>query len=337
MIRVTLNRPGELACRTVGPLLVTAGLIAAAFCSGCVHTPRQGAAPAPAAQAAAPAAPPRDDTPTVTVDLNRAVGENTTFHQTATTRQKFQVRLDFGRVFETQGSLDRALQEYQDALKVAEARGREHLGSSEQVLAHRRIASVLDRMGRFTESESHYKSAQRLGPRDAKVWNDTGYSYYLQGRWRESERALRTAMKLAPDDARIRTNLGMTLGAAGKTQEAVPLLGGNQGDAIGHANLGYLLASTGQYERARQEYHAALSMRPDLDLARRALVQLDRQERGIVPAPRTMMADNPQSGTRSIDPQVTPTSVSNVAPPNTGATMSSLPLPQLPSRTLPGP
>ncbi len=87
-------------------------------------------------------------------------------------------------------------------------------------------------------------------------------------------------MKLAPDDPRVRTNLGMTLAAAGKTEEALPLLSGNQGDAIGHANLGYLLASTGQYERARQEYQAALSMRPDLDLAHRALAQLDRQEKG---------------------------------------------------------
>ena len=87
-------------------------------------------------------------------------------------------------------------------------------------------------------------------------------------------------MKLAPDDPRVRTNLGMTLAAAGKTQEALPLLSGNQGDAIGHANLGYLLAATGQYELARQEYQAALAMRPDLDLARRALAQLDRQEKG---------------------------------------------------------
>ncbi len=78
-------------------------------------------------------------------------------------------------------------------------------------------------------------------------------------------------MKLAPDDARIRTNLGMTLAAAGKTEEALPLLSNNQGEAIGHANLGYLLASTGQYDRARHEYQAALSMRPDLALARRAL------------------------------------------------------------------
>ena len=221
-------------------------------------------APAPASPPPAPPAASSDATPTVSVNLNRTVGENTTFHKTATERQKFQVHIDFGKVFETQGNLDRAVQEYQDALKVAEARGHGELNAADEALAHRRIASALDRLGQFRQSEAHYQKAQKLAPKDPKVWNDAGYSYYLQGRWAEAERSLRTAMKLAPDDARVRTNLGMTLAAAGKTEEALPLLSTNQGDAIGHANLGYLLASTGQYERARQEYQAALSMRPDL-------------------------------------------------------------------------
>ena len=48
------------------------------------------------------------------------------------------------------------------------------------------------------------------------------------------------------------------------------------GDAIGHANLGFLLAATGQVELARQQYLQALALRPSLALARRALAQLDR-------------------------------------------------------------
>ena len=257
----------------IRPLLLGAGLTAAALCGGCVHEPRQAATPATASLLLAPpaAAASKDATPTVSVDVNRTVGEDTTFHKTATDRQRFQVHIDFGKVFETQGNLDRALQEYQDALKVAETRGRgHHHNAADEALAHRRIASTLDRLAQFSQSEAHYHKAQKLTPRDPKVWNDAGYSYYLQGRWDESERALRTAMKLRPEDPRVRTNLGMALAAAGKTRDALPLLSGNQGDAIGHANLGYLLASTGQYERARQEYQTALSMRPDLDLAHRA-------------------------------------------------------------------
>ena len=71
-------------------------------------------------------------------------------------------------------------------------------------------------------------------------------------------------MRLSPDDDRIRTNLGLTLAAAGRTDEALPLLSQSNGDAIGHANLGYLLAASGQFDLAARQYQQALTLRPDL-------------------------------------------------------------------------
>jgi tetratricopeptide (TPR) repeat protein len=71
----------------------------------------------------------------------------------------------------------------------------------------------------------------------------------------------------------------LTLAAAGRTDEALPLLSQSNGDAIGHANLGYLLAASGQFDLARRQYQQALTLRPDLQLARRALARLDLQER----------------------------------------------------------
>jgi hypothetical protein len=88
---------------------------------------------------------------------------------------------------------------------------------------------------------------------------------------------------LAPEDNRVRTNLGLTLAAAGRTAEALPLLSQSDGDAVGHANLGYLLAATGQFDLARSQYEAALAMRPDLELARRALAKIAVQDHPHVP------------------------------------------------------
>jgi Flp pilus assembly protein TadD len=238
------------------------------------------------------------------------------------------VHIDFGRVFESQGNMDAALVEYQEALTVLEGKRHGPFRPGDEGLAHRRIAGVQDRLGRFAQAEVHYKKALKLSPKDPKVWNDAGYSYYLQGRWADSERALRMAKKLAPDDERVRTNLGLTLAAAGKPDEALPFLSQVNGDAAGHANLGYLLAATGQFDLARRQYEKALALRPDLDLARRALARLDRQQREIQPVgtPTELIARTPATLSPRVDAGVSQASTSrrNVPPP-------------LPARVLPEP
>jgi Tfp pilus assembly protein PilF len=317
-------------------LILTSLAMVAGLSGGCVLAPRRTTPPVtPAPSPASPAVAQDGPTPAM-VDVTRTtVGDGTTFHETATDRQRFQVHLDFGRVFETQGNFDRAIREYQDALTVAETTGHREFKAADRALAHRRMAGALDRLGRFPQAEDHYKQAMKLGPKDPKIWNDAGYSYYLQGRWAESERALRTALKLAPEDARARTNLGLTLAAAGRTQDALPLLSRSEGDAIGHANLGYLLAATGQFEPARQEYQKALALRPDLDLPRRALVQLDRQQQGVpATGTTTRMSQATKTATGPLDRRVTRASTSAasdiILPP-----LPPLPTPKLPSRTLP--
>jgi tetratricopeptide (TPR) repeat protein len=247
------------------------------------------------------------------------------------------VHLDFGKVFEVHGEFDKAAQEYQDALAVAGAKAHRTFTAADRALAHRRLAAALDRLGRFDQAEEHYRKASKLSPKDPRVWNDLGYSNYLQGRWTEAERALKTAQKLAPADPRVRTNLGLTLAAAGRSQEALSLLSGAEGDAAGHANLGYLLAATGQHDLARQHYQKALALRPDLVLARRALAQLDRPRQGLEPSsPPTQMAQQPRTTAGPVDPRVTPASTSSrdeiILPPPPPPPLS---LPKLPSRTLP--
>jgi Flp pilus assembly protein TadD len=224
-----------------------------------------------------PAAPEGLAPGTVAVDLTKAYDPNG-FRKDVTQDQRIHVHLDLGRVFESQGNFEAALLEYQQGLAACEKKGIGRTRSNDEALAHRRIGNALDRLGRFAQAEMHYKKALKLSPRESRIWNDAGYSYYLQGRWADAERTLKTAARLAPEDARIMTNLGLTLAAAGRTREALPILSQFSGDAIGHANLGYLLAATGQVELARQQYLQALALRPNLALAQRALAQLDRAQ-----------------------------------------------------------
>ncbi len=189
--------------------------------------------------------------------------------------------IDLARALEAQGNVDGAIASYQKAIEVGDGGGRFQLrgrvGSDSRALAHRRLAALYDRIGQFSQSEVQYREALRLSPDDPKVWNDHGYSKYLQRRWPEAERALRTAARLSPDDARVQTNLGLCLAASGKTEEALEALSRVAGPAIGHANMGYILASMGKTEEARSHYAQALAIRPDLAPARAAVAQLDRE------------------------------------------------------------
>jgi tetratricopeptide (TPR) repeat protein len=308
--------PPRVRSTVIWTLAMTITLAAA----GCATAPRQADSPAP------PAAT-RDDPRSAGADQAPSVSTRTDFHEKATERQKFQVHIDFGRAFEAQGNIDAALVEYQDALKVVENKRRGSFRAADEALAHRRMGGAMDRQGRFAQAETHYKNALKISPNDAKAWNDAGYSYYLQGRWADAEQALKTAVRLAPNDERIRTNLGLTLAAEGRTTEALPLLSQSNGEAIGHINLGYLLAASGQLDLARKQYASALALRPDLTVARRALAQIDHkqaltQSAGVHPTP-------PAQGMRPttahpIDPSVKQASTATVKVP-----------PPLPKRVLP--
>jgi tetratricopeptide (TPR) repeat protein len=211
----------------------------------------------------------------VAVNLSKAT-DSGGFRKDVTQDQRIHVHLDLGRDLESQGMHEAALTEYQQALAACERKGIGRSRSADEALAHRRIAGALDRLGRFAQAEMHYKKAIKLSPKDPRIWNDAGYSYYLQSRWSDAERTLKTAARLAPEDARIKTNLGLTLAAAGRPREALPLLSQYSGDAVGHAKLGYLLAATGQLELAREQYLQALARRPHLAIAQQALARLDR-------------------------------------------------------------
>jgi Flp pilus assembly protein TadD len=284
---------------------------------GCATMPHSAVQPSDA-----PGAVNHSDSNTGAGNQAQVTDPKTQFQEKATDRQRFQVHIDFGRVFETQGNLDAAILEYQDALAVVESKRRGTLHPSDEALAHRRIGGAMDRQGRFAQAETHYKKALKLSPKDPKIWNDAGYSYYLQGRWDDAARTLKTAARMSPDDDRIRTNLGLTLAAAGRTDEALPLLSQSNGDAVGHANLGYMLAASGQVDLARRQYEMALTLRPDLQLARRALARLDLQERGskYPSAPDARLAEGMRSTAHPIDPDVTQVSTSsvNIPPPVPG-------------------
>jgi tetratricopeptide (TPR) repeat protein len=202
--------------------------------------------------------------------------------------QAVNVHIDLGTALEGREEYESAVAEYQQALDAINGPERPHGGArvpnDMKALAHRRMAVALDHLGRFEQAEAHYRAALKMRSGDPKLWNDLGYSYYLQRRWADSERALRTAYQHDPENPKVLTNLGMTLAYGGKTSEALELLTKAGGPAWAHHNLGVALASLGDEAEARVEFQKALEVQPQLPAPRAALAQLDRRAAAVATA-----------------------------------------------------
>lgn len=260
-----------------------------------------------------------------------APGQKTEFHKDPTPEQQFNVHVELARVYETQGNNEAAISEYQKAVDLCAKKGRIGAGSKigpvQESVAQRRMAGCLDRMGRFAQAETHYLRALKLAPKDPKVWNDAGYSYYLQSRYADAERTLKTAEAMDPNNPRVLTNLGLTLAASGREDDALMFLTRAGGPAVGHANLGFIMAALGQRELARKHYQEALKIQPQLQAAKTAIAKLD----GLPASPTGPMvasATDPNLITPAQDVAVTQAST-------TKPEMPSQPMPPLPAVATP--
>jgi Flp pilus assembly protein TadD len=240
----TLGRPrGSLARANVGTSRADDGVIRAA------------APQAPAEPEAAAAAP-----------LRPSPDQDVHFH------------IDLGRAFDAQGAHEKALAEYQEAVRRYRPETARQGSPASRARLHRRLAGALDHLGRFDEARAHYRQAQRLAPEDPDVWNDTGYSAYLQGRWDEAERLIARAARLDPGATRAATNLGLVQAATGRTEAALATWTRALGPAAARMNLGFALAAQGRVAEARAHYVEALRLQPDLAEARQALAKLEQAQ-----------------------------------------------------------
>ncbi len=214
-----------------------------------------------------------------------------------TSKQIFGTHIDLGRILESKGELEAAEASYRQATQLEKRR----LNAEQRALAYRKLAVVLDRQGKFDESEPNHQEALRLGPKDPKVWNDAGYSAYLRGDWDLAIERLQRAARLDSDDPRILTNLGLATAASGNTEKALEQLTRATGSGAAHANLGYILAASGREEEALQHYTLAAEQAPNLQVARDALARLNAPLSSTT-EPSPMIRQDPTVAPASLGP-----------------------------------
>ena len=137
--------------------------------------------------------------------------------------------------------------------------------------AHARLGLTLVRMGRYKQAEGALLTAVELAPEKAYLRNNLAFAYLQQQRWPQAETALREALQLQPTFARARVNLGMVLARTGQYQEAMEQFLQVLPPASAHYNLGLIHELNCRHELAQASFTQALALNPHMAPAREGL------------------------------------------------------------------
>jgi tetratricopeptide (TPR) repeat protein len=223
-----------------------------------------------------------------------------------TPAQVADVQIALGRAAEQRGDPDGAIAAYRDAL----ARDRHRAD------AYWRLAILHDRRALFGESETLYRKALELDPKNPDIHCDRGYSLYLQRRWAEAEQGLRRAIALHPEHRRAHINLGLVLARDARPEQALEeFRRGGCGAAAAHNNLAFALTLDRRWDEARAQYRRALAADPASEPARTRLRELE-----------TLIA-RADGRPAAWDGQIRPASTAVAAPPRVAGAAAAGPRP----------
>jgi tetratricopeptide (TPR) repeat protein len=121
---------------------------------------------------------------------------------------------------------------------------------------------------RYGKAAEVLRAASELSPRDPRVWNNLGYTYYAVGQLAEAIRCYELALLYAPEDVRIRVALSDCERRRGRTEAAVGQLETARGEATDDramlATIAFKLAAIheyeGRYKEAVEEYERYIAL-----------------------------------------------------------------------------
>lgn len=166
------------------------------------------------------------------------------------------VFVTLGRLHDSTGKHDLAVQEFQHALQL-NARDPDALSG---------VAHAHENAGRIKDAEATFQKAAALRPDSWVSYNDLGLFYDRQNRYPESIAALQKAIELTPDNAQVYLNLGAVY-----TDTGDPRLRSNAEQALkksidltpsypAYANLGQLYYVERRYAESASMTEKALQL-----------------------------------------------------------------------------
>ena len=201
-----------------------------------------------------------------------------------------------GNALFAKGRYDEAMDYYQRALRI----------NPDNPEAHINLAVILMNRGQVAEAIEHDRHALRINPLHTVAHVNLAVALANQGNYQEALQEYRKALELNPDQPLTHVNLAIALTAMGRTNEASEhyrkaAVAANRhaadlaqegqleeavaqyreaiakipDNAEAHCGLGAVLARQGKPAEAREEFAAALKLKPDYPEAQRRLRELD--------------------------------------------------------------
>jgi len=219
-----------------------------------------------------------------------------------------------GRMFEQQGAIDQAVEQYRKAVAL----------NHNYAAAYQRLGLVLSITDRHDEALAALSRAVELKSDNAVLRNNLGFELLYQQRWAEAERHLREAVRIDPKLARAHINLGLLLARIERHDEALDSFRRAIPEPDAYYNLGLVLRAQKRYEQAAEAFNHVLSLNPEFTAARRQLAQIqdkiekvEQQDRAetTLPAERpTVAASEPDPSPTTVVEAPVPTTVADGSP-----------------------
>ncbi len=173
------------------------------------------------------------------------------------------------------GRNDRAMEEYQEALK----------DGVDAALVNVNMGRIRAREGDSTGAVAFYEKALEAAPDNSVAHNNLGYELYRLGRTEEALKHYRAAVAANPIPALPHINLGIAMhdagdayGAVDEFRKALALEPNNAGAAY---NLGRTLAALDEVQGAFEAYSRAIALKPNFVEARNNLGLLLKDDAAI--------------------------------------------------------
>jgi tetratricopeptide (TPR) repeat protein len=170
-------------------------------------------------------------------------------------------RFAAGQLAESQGAPQRAVAQYQEALKL----------DPKMLPAAYRLGVCYTQMRDYPKAIAAWQNYLKLTNGSATAYGNLGFCLELSGQKPQAEEAYQQGIAKDPKNQPCRINYGLMLARAGRIDDALQQLRAVLSEAESHYNLASVYEQQGKKAPAREEYAKALELDPGMWEAKQRL------------------------------------------------------------------